>query len=419
MSTLDESQKVGSRVPLDATRESGFQCRGRLLPWGSRMRRMLRLTVMSFFCTVIVVMAGALREQLQVHDGGVPGRPVAAGLVSGEPPVLASAHVEASSLGLGALAAPSLGIFEMSLLQPEPEPARADAPEPEPLPWSPPTWFPEDQAEALHAIDHISHAPDRVGPDLGLRSRAVFVYDLEGGRVLLSRNADDRRPVASLTKVVSALAVASESPDLDREICLDTSTRPSWPGAVSRLRNGTCTTGWDLLGAALVRSDNGAAIALSRVASLPHYPFVDRMNLVAAELGMDQSTFSDPSGVEDDNLSTARDMTRAVVAASLHPTVHPVVSAPYWDLHDRTRDRTKRLYTTNKLVKRGGTEILAAKTGYTDTARHCFTAVFRLRDGRKVALTVLGGYWSRHRWSDLRKILSWVERGAPGAGEPA
>jgi len=381
---------------------------------------MLRLAVVSFVCTILVVMVTALRDQL-VARAASPAAAMRA-LTAGAPPVpaptMAAVSVEASASGLGA---PALGLLEMALLDPVPAPTDQEevVTEPEPLAWAPPTWFPEGQDEALLALDHISDSDDRVGPDLGLRSKAVFVYDIGAGEALLSRNADDRRPVASLTKVVSALTVASERPDMDREVCLDTSTRPSWPGAVTRLRNGTCTTGWDLLGAALVRSDNGAAYALPRVAGLPHYPFVERMNTVAADLGMDQSTFSDPSGVEDDNLSTARDMTRAVIAASLHPTVHPAASAPYWDLKDHTRNRTKRLYTTNKLVKRGGTEIVAAKTGYTDTARHCFTAVFRLRDGRQVAMTVLGAWWSRHRWSDVRKVLAWIERGAPGSGEPA
>jgi len=364
-------------------------------------------------------MVGLLHEQLSERRMAVAHAAAVATPVELEQPVLAS-HVEASTLG-STLGKGSLGFFKMRRTEPivgSEHTLLVDV-EPEQLPWTPPEWFPDDQLEALHAVDHISASPDNVGPSLSLRSKAVFVYDLEAGQVLLSHNADDRRPVASLTKVVSALTVASESPDLDEEFCLDTSTRPSWPGAVSRLRNGTCTSGWDLLGAALVRSDNGAALALSRVAGLPHYPFVDRMNGVAAELGMDQSTFSDPSGVEDDNLSTARDMTRAVVAASLHPTVHPVASAPFWDLTNHTSGRTKRLFTTNKLVNRRGTDILAAKTGYTDTARHCFTGVFRLRDGRKVALTVLGGYWSRNRWSDVRKILDWIERGAPGAGVPA
>jgi len=409
------NHETASKVPLDVTSERQFYSPGPSYPRGLWMRRILRLAVVSFACTIIAVMATALRDQI-VARAASPSAALRA-LTAGAPPTMAALSVEASATGIGA---PALGILELALLDATPVPAEAptaDA-EPEPLAWAPPTWFPEGQDEALLVLDHISDSPDRVGPNLGLRSKAVFVYDLGSGEVLLSRNADDRRPVASLTKVVSALTLASEMPDMDREICLDSSTRPSWPGAVTRLRNGTCTSGWDLLGAALVRSDNGAAYALARVAGLPHYPFIERMNTVAADLGMDQSTFSDPSGVEDDNLSTARDMTRAIIAASLHPTVHPAVSAPYWDLEDHTRNRTKRLYTTNKLVKRRHTEIVAAKTGYTDTARHCFTAVFRLRDGRQVAMTVLGGWWSRHRWSDVRKILSWVERGAPGASEP-
>jgi D-alanyl-D-alanine carboxypeptidase len=81
-------------------------------------------------------------------------------------------------------------------------------------------------------------------------------------------------------------------------------------------------------------------------------------------------------------------------------------------VHDDTRDRTRRVRTTNKLIERPGTEVLAAKTGYTDTARHCFAGVFRTRDGRRVAVATLGGYRSSHRWGDVRALLSWVEQGA-------
>ena len=112
------------------------------------------------------------------------------------------------------------------------------------------------------------------------------------------------------------------------------------------------------------------------ISGLPYGVFVDRMNEVVADLGMSQSTFSDPSGVEDDNLSTARDMTRAVVAAAAHPLVSPAINAPWWDVTDQTRNRTRRVRTTNKLIDRPGTEVVAGKTGYTDTARHCFTGVF-------------------------------------------
>lgn len=377
------------------------------------MRRVFRLSVLSFLLTTIVVMAMALRSKVADRRAAV-AEVVDAAQVDDAPAALAVAELKPAQASLGVFQAPSFAFLDRLTPTPEPPPPPVEVPEG----WSPPTWFPEVQEEALFALQGIGQAPSSVGPELRLASKAVFVYDLESGEALYARNADDRRPVASLTKLVSALTVASEAPDLDETVCLDSSNRPSWPGAVTRIRRGTCATGWDFLGAAVVRSDNGAAYTLPKVAGLPHYPFVERMNAVAAELGMDQSTFSDPSGAEDDNLSTARDITRAVVAASLHPSVQPVASAHYWDFHNQTRGRRKRLTTTNKLWDRRGTEVLAAKTGYTDTARHCFSTVVRTRNGRKVAITVLGGWWSRHRWSDMRKILAWVERGAPGAGEP-
>ena len=102
-------------------------------------------------------------------------------------------------------------------------------------------------------------------------------------------------------------------------------------------------------------------------------------------------------------------MTRAAVATALHPTLSPVASAPYWDVEYDT-GRTKRMLTTNKLIGHKDLEILAAKTGYTDTARHCFTAVVRTDDGRTLALTTLGARRSRQRWSDVRTLLRWAER---------
>ena len=293
------------------------------------------------------------------------------------------------------------------------------APSPSPLPpvvdepiapvWGPPSWYPESVRDELWVIDGMDRDAEHTTAPMRLYSKSAFVYDVDSGRVLLSHAADERRPVASLTKLLSALTVMSEGPDLEREVCLDNSMRPSWPGAVSRLRYGSCTTGWDLLGAALVRSDNGAALALTEAAQLPLAPFILRMNDVAQDLNMNLSTFSDPSGVWDENLSTARDMTRAAVATALHPTLSPVASAPYWDV-EYDSGRKKRMLTTNKLIGNKDIEILAAKTGYTDTARHCFTAVVRTDDGRTLALTTLGARRGRHRWSDVRTLLRWAER---------
>ncbi len=372
------------------------------------MGRLVKQCVAGFAATTLVVLLGAVGQELAdqarpAQPAEAVARPVVATQMSLFPvwtPARVQPALETSDTGAPDRMA-RLDLIELDL-----------PPEPDLRPWAPPAWFPEAEREALWVLEGVGDAlqnPDEVGPGRRLFSKAVFVYDVGSGEVLFARNADDRRPVASLTKVVAGLAMASEHPTMDAETCVDGSVRPSWPGARTLLRAGSCATGWDFLGAALVRSDNGAAYALADVADLAPGPFVERMNAVARDLGMSQSSFAGPSGVEDDNLSTARDMTRAILAASRHPLTLPAASAPYWDLHDTGRDRTRRLGTTNKLIQRRGTEVLAAKTGYTDTARYCFAGVFRLNNGREVAITTLGAWNGSRRWRDLRSLLTWLE----------
>jgi D-alanyl-D-alanine endopeptidase (penicillin-binding protein 7) len=374
------------------------------------MADFFRTAAASFLVTSALILGGALYEKLGQD-------PVAAATIEAPSAVLAVAAaplsvppVQASLLAVSAAPASSPPVTVAAAdLHPV---AEVDAPplEAEPDGFVAPAWFPAELHENLLAVEAMEGAPlTQGGPDFA--SRAVFVYDLDAGKVLIARNADDRRPVASLTKLVGALAAMTESPNLDQELCLQSIDRPSLPGTASKLRSGTCATGWDFLGASLVRSDNGAAYAMSGVAGLPFETFVERMNSVAGELGMSQSTFADPSGAEDENLSTARDMTRAVLAASLHPSTAAVVNAPYWDFHDISRDRVRRLYTTDRIVERKDIDVLGAKTGYTDTARYCFTAVIRTEDGRRVAFTMLGAPRNRNRWRDVDRLIDWLNAG--------
>ena len=373
------------------------------------MSRLVKLGVAGFAATTTIALLGAVCEELAQRAPFAPSVEAVAG------PAVAT---QMSLLPLPSPASVSVPVQEGTDTGAPDRVARIELidldlpPEPDTRPWAPPAWFPEEERDGLWLLEGVGDAlqsPDEVGPGRRLFSQAVFVYDVGSGEVLFARNADDRRPVASLTKVVASLAMASESPDMDAETCVDWSVRPSWPGARTKLWVGSCATGWDLLGAALVRSDNGAAYALADVAGLAPGHFVERMNTVALDLGMSQSSFAGPSGVEDDNLSTARDMTRAILAASRHPLTVPAASAPYWDLHDTGRNRTRRLVTTNRLIQRGHTEVVAAKTGYTDTARHCFTGVFRLNNGREVAITTLGAWNGTRRWRDVRSLLGWLE----------
>lgn len=279
--------------------------------------------------------------------------------------------------------------------------------------WSPPSWHPA--GDRLSVLPEMEGEAQRRGPTL--RSRSVFLYDLDSGEVLVSRAADDRRPVASLTKLVSSLAMASEAPDLDEIHCIDSRFYPTRNGAKSHFSTGECYRGWDYLGAAMVASDNRAAYGLQVSSGLRYDDFIERMDEVSEELSMTLSTWADPSGLEDENFSTARDIARAAVAVAYHPLLDIAATAPSWRIA-RVKDAETRslrtpslrtLFTTDRLLARKDLQIFAAKTGYTDTAGYCFTAVMQTPKHRNVVLAILGAPKSNSRWRDVATLIDWAD----------
>lgn len=281
--------------------------------------------------------------------------------------------------------------------------------------WVRPTWYPA--TSDIEALPMLAEPGPRTGPNL--RARSAFIYDLDAGRVLYEKNADNIRPVASITKLVSSLTFMSLEPNLDDSMCVTAAQYPSRSGARSRLSTGDCLHGWDVIGAALVASDNRAALGLAAAAGTDVEAFVRQMNVVSAELGMEHSSWADPSGLEDENLSTARDIARATIAVAAHPVLSMVASAPFWDIQrslgsdkdDVQEIHTRRLFSTDRMVGREDLTIEAAKTGYTDTARYCFTTVMQTEDGRRLVVTLLGADGKQTRWADMNRVLDWINRG--------
>ena len=141
----------------------------------------------------------------------------------------------------------------------------------------PPAWL-----EAPSSIDLWANfdgvARHRKGPSV--HSKSVFIYDVDQHQVLWAYNADARRPVASTTKLMGALALLRFEPELDALVCLNGEEKPDLTGASSKFKKGNCSSGWDLLGAALLSSDNGAAMAFPALVDMTHDPFVEQMNQV-------------------------------------------------------------------------------------------------------------------------------------------
>ena len=272
-----------------------------------------------------------------------------------------------------------------------------------PAEWVPPDWVAGTDALALPDLD-------RPGPRTGptVHSRSALVYDLDRGQVLFEQRADARRPVASLTKMVTALSLMSTQPDLQAEHCIGIEQRPTRNGARSRLNTGDCATGWDYLGAALVASDNRAAYALAETGGLSVDDMVRHMNEVSAQLDMTQSSWTDPSGLEDENLSTARDIAKATIALSSVPTLQLVASAPSWDLL-RTDRPPRRLGSTDLLLGRRDLQVVVAKTGYTDTAHYCLSTIVQTPRGRRLVISLLGATGKRTRWADALRVVAWAD----------
>ena len=239
-----------------------------------------------------------------------------------------------------------------------------------------------------------------------LHARSAIIVDLDSGEILWEKAADTRRPAASVTKVLAALTLGNKDVDLDREVCVDQRIRTGMNGAVTRVAVDDCATGWDFMGAALVSSDNGAAFAFPMVADEELFMFAHDMNQTAIDLGMTQSEFVDPAGIYDGNLSTARDLTRASIAAAFHPKVSIPAGANYWSAN--IGDSVKHYVTTNKAA--GRTHFLLAKTGYTDTARANFTAVYEEKNGRRIAFTILGAWNVSRRTQDINRVIDWVRQ---------
>lgn len=281
---------------------------------------------------------------------------------------------------------------------PEPEPAAA-APG-----WSPPPWLPDGGPLTPWALEGLDGDPRHAaGPPID--ARAWFVADLNRGEVLAAQDADTPYAVASLTKLVSALAWAAEEPDPEQTLCVGPEQHPTRPGARSRFETGSCHVGWDWLGAALVASDNRGAMGLVALSGLTWDGFLEAMRAVSDDVGAGESSWSDPSGIEVGNLVSARGMAKVAVAVAAHPVLSPIASAPAWTIQREGGPQV--LHTTNKLVERW--ETLAAKTGFTVPAGYCYASVVRTETGGQYVVVVLGSSSSAARWRASEALIEWAD----------
>ena len=243
-----------------------------------------------------------------------------------------------------------------------------------------------------------------------LRSNAVLVQDAETGEIVYNKNSDAIVPIASITKLMTAMVILDRGLDLQQRVVLSREDVDYRKGTRSRLNPGVVLTRDELLLLALMASENRAAAALGRTYPGGLEAFVPAMNAKAQVLGMSDSHFVDPTGLSSQNVSSARDLAKLVRAAHGYPLIREYSTRNRATVTAYGRPLSFR--NTNGLVRSSHWEIGLSKTGYISEAGRCL--VMRVRLASKDLIVVLLDSWGKHsRIGDANRIRKWIETNAP------
>jgi D-alanyl-D-alanine endopeptidase (penicillin-binding protein 7) len=244
-----------------------------------------------------------------------------------------------------------------------------------------------------------------------LRSSSALVLDADTGEIVIDKNADAVTPIASITKLMTAMVVLDRALDLDQRIVLSRDDIDSLKGTRSRLRPGNVLTRRELLLLALMASENRAAAALGRTYPGGIGPFVAAMNAKAAALDMKDSRFVDSTGLSPHNVSSARDLVNLVRAAHEYPLIREFSTRDRASVQVAERGRPLTFQNTNGLVRAHHWEVGLSKTGYISEAGRCL--VMRVKLASKDLIVVLLDSWGKQsRIGDANRIKKWVEHHA-------
>ena len=245
---------------------------------------------------------------------------------------------------------------------------------------------------------------------LRLRSGAVLVLAQDSGEPLFAKNVDQIMPIASITKLMTAMVVLDSGLPLLESIDIDRSDVDRKKGSRSKLQVGTTLMRAEMLKLALMASENRAAAALARNFPGGTEAFVAAMNQKGAQLGMVNSHFEDPTGLTPDNVSTAEDLAKMVAAAHTYPLIREYTTSDSFKIEseDRRRHRLLSYVNSNRLIKSRQWEIGLSKTGYISEAGRCLVMQAMIAD-KPVIIVLLDSWGKLSRIADANRIKRWIE----------
>lgn len=249
---------------------------------------------------------------------------------------------------------------------------------------------------------------------LQLASAKALVINQQTGEIVYAKNTNIPTPIASVTKLMTAMVMLDAHLPLDELISIGDEDVDYLKGTGSRLKVGTVLTRGELLQLALIASENRAASALGR-----HYPggkqaFIQAMNYKAQLLGMQSTRFVDSTGLDSGNLSTAEDLVKMVNAAYHYPEIRQVSTLPSQEITLYGRQNPLSFVNTNALVRGGNWTIGLSKTGFINEAGRCLVMQAEI-SGQPMIIVLLDSAGKMTRIGDANRIRKWVEKNDPNS----
>ncbi|WP_417515621.1 D-alanyl-D-alanine endopeptidase [Marinobacter sp.] len=263
----------------------------------------------------------------------------------------------------------------------------------------------------VHAQQNSAGKADIQGPNLASVNAAVAVVG--SNDLVFGKNAERSVPIASITKVMTALVVLESGAPLNEWLVFQKRHTPAAANAYTRIRIGSQMRRADVLRIALMSSENFAAYTLARSHPGGFDKFVEAMNAKAEALGMTGTRFVDPTGLSAENLSTAGDLVKLVNAAAGYPEIQEFSTTNYFRGQFRKPRYSLSFGNTNALVHRESWGVGLSKTGYLSEAGRCLVMVSNM-NGKQVVTVLLDSLGTRSPMGDAGRIKRWLDTGASG-----
>jgi D-alanyl-D-alanine endopeptidase (penicillin-binding protein 7) len=245
--------------------------------------------------------------------------------------------------------------------------------------------------------------------DPKIRSLRAMIVNQQSGEIIYKKNSKQKASIASLTKLMTAMVILDSGLDLSEEVRISKKDIDKLKWTKSRLHIGATLSRLELLKVALISSDNRAAHALSRAYPSGRKAFIEAMNVKAIQLGMENSQFRDPTGLDKRNISTAQDLVKMVQAAYEYKLIRKITTTPSEKVTIGKRNTQFGFMNTNRLVRRGVWDIGLSKTGFIREAGRCLVMQTTINNN-PIIMVFLKSHGRYTRLGDASRVKKWIEK---------